>query len=97
MESNNSLALFAFEDKNNLGLVALWLKDEIPSDEDRWTVTDVMIDHTHFEDPVYVDLLTGEVRQLRTGQSTNYVTLKNIRIPDYPVLIADRKLLNILP
>lgn len=97
MQSNNSLALFAFEDKNNLGLVALWLKDEIPSDEDRWTVTDVMIDHTHFEDPVYVDLLTGEVRQLRTGQSTNYVTLKNIRIPDYPVLIADRKLLNILP
>jgi len=45
---------------------------------------------------VYVDLLTGEVTDLKPVKK-NPRLLRNISVPDYPILIADRQLIEFMP
>ena len=73
-------------------VVTLW-RNGVPDNSFRTGNADVTVYGGQFMDPVYVDLLSGQVYDFpdegieRTGQE---VTFKAVPIGDWPVLIADR-------
>lgn len=90
------LAAYRFRDKENRVVMAFWLKDKIPSGEDYRITLDLDKQLMEISDPVYVDLLTGEVTDLKPVKK-NPRLLRNISVPDYPILIADRQLIEFMP
>lgn len=74
----------------------LWLSGERPSDSLERTMIDINITGVYFQKPVYVDMLTGYVHDLRSiarrlaGVS---VDLNDLPVWDSPILIIDKSAL----
>ncbi len=75
-------------------LVFVWnAPPGIPSDDLAWTPSDLTLKSITFDDPVYVELMSGNVYSLsgqqcrRTGSDT---VLHQLPVRDSPVLITDR-------
>ncbi len=95
------LALFAYRHKTSgLQAITLWFKDKVPADTNTFAPLDVTLERGAFTEPVYADLLTGDVRAIpqanwsRVGEG---IAFRQLPIYDSPVLIADRALLTLEP
>jgi hypothetical protein len=91
------LSLFGYENKYSYNqIVTLWLHDQVPQESNEKTDIDLTLFEGRFDDPVYVDLLTGEVFDIpeKNWQKRGTVyEFSDIPVYDSPVLIAEKSLL----
>lgn len=79
--------------KKSTSVVLAWYGDKIPDDELKWDLVDLTIKNTTFQDPVYVEMITGKVYQVdkktwkTSGANTEFTALP---VWDSPVMIAER-------
>lgn len=79
--------------KGNVFGVMLWYSDRIPSDALRWELTDITIKNVTLKNPVFVELVTGNVYEIPTySRRTIGMDMKFFDLPlwDSPVMIAER-------
>ena len=93
-----SIPLMAsFRSEGGAALLAYWLPWH-PQEIIRPAKVDIRIANFAFQEPVLVDLLTGKVYQLADFDiKDQYVIFKNIPLSDYPLTIAERKEIRIIP
>jgi hypothetical protein len=74
-------------------MVALWFSGERPYDELQATPTDVTLEGVSFDEPVYVDLLSGKVFDIlgnNISKRNNQLIIKQLPLLDAPVLIMEK-------
>lgn len=74
-------------------VVLVWFSDQIPTDDLKWEPVDVTIKRTTFQDPVYVEMITGKVFQLDQNtwrRDADGVVFTRLPVWDSPVMIAER-------
>lgn len=92
------MSVYAYQDKNTRqNLIALWLDGKEVTNSFNTTPVSITIKNAGFKEPVWVDLMTGNVYEIASGQwSKNGDTVTfNIPLYDSPVLIAERSILKI--
>ena len=88
-DTTRSLAASAYVNKQTgAQVVALWFKDDKPSDSNARTLVDLTFAGARFDEPVLVDLLTGEVRALPCP--TDGSRFRQVPLYDSPILIAEK-------
>lgn len=101
VECEKKIACHAFRDKaTGLSLVALWDAAGIPSNECLPAKAQVTVPNARFKEPVWLDLLTGNIYAIPADQiAVNGTTwiFKNVPVYDSPVVIADKSLLTFVP
>ena len=95
-DNQQSMSVFAYENKyTNQQVVTLWFDAAIPSDSTKKTEMDFTFHQGQFDEPVYVDLRTGEVFEIPAknwSQKGATYEFKGIPVYDSPVLIVDKPL-----
>ena len=68
-ESNSprQMTVAGFE-KQGTPVVLVWYNDKTPSDDLKWDLADLTINGAKFQDPVYVEMITGRVLRDRQGE-----------------------------
>jgi len=79
--------------KGDSPLALVWYKDQIPSDELTYDLVRLLIKDVNFNDPVYVEIISGKVYDIDNSdwenQDTN-VEFSNLPVWDSPIMIAER-------
>ncbi len=95
------LTWYAFRDKKSgLDVVALWDGTAIPSNGSDLLTAQVTVKGGHFKDPVWVDLVTGNIYEISPEQVTAEgatVMFRDIPVYDGPAAVMDRSLLAFVP
>lgn len=95
VEGDQSLSVFGYQNKATKKQVAtIWIDSEIPSNDHTKTKMDWGFLEGEFEEPVYVDLRTGNVYEIPDSQWRNkgrVYQFDNIPVYDSPVLIIDNR------
>ena len=85
---------FAYRDgKRKQDVLVLWDGSDIPQDENKTQWVDITVKDGQFSDPVWVDLITGAIREIPADQkqiAAGETTLKKIPVYDAPIVIMDR-------
>ncbi|WP_423128745.1 hypothetical protein [Gaoshiqia sp. Z1-71] len=84
--------------KEGSPIVLLWHKDRIPGDEFKWDLTNITIEGVNFDDPVYVEMISGKVYEIGKTDRENKgkdVVLKNLPVWDSVMMIAERSQVNL--
>ncbi len=96
---NVPLTVLGYENNHSeQQIVTLWFHDQVPAESNTKTPVDLTLPCGNFEDPVYVDVRTGEVFDVPDGSwSQNGTQFEFADIPCYdsPILIADKTLIPI--
>lgn len=94
--SKESLSVYGYQEKDSENqLIAIWLDGEEVTNSFETISVDITVENGHFNNPVWVDLMTGKIYELtdkdwkRTGESYTF----NIPLYDSPVLIAEKTFL----
>jgi hypothetical protein len=90
--SDRPLTAAGFQ-KQNTPVVLVWYGDQIPNDELKWDLVDLTLKNTTFQDPVYVEMITGKVYDLDKATWKNVdgnATFTQLPVWDSPVMIAER-------
>jgi len=99
--TNTNLTRFAFRDKKSgLDVIALWNGSEIPGNGSDIETVQIEVKEGRFIDPVWLDLITGNVYELMPEQvafGDKTVTLKDIPVYDGPAAIIDKRLVSYEP
>jgi hypothetical protein len=80
-------------DKDGASVLLIWQCDEVPSDALQWDPVDLTIRHAKFQNPVYVEMITGKVYELdrsRWKAEGETVTFTKLPVWDSPVMVAER-------
>jgi hypothetical protein len=91
-KSPREMTVAGFEKEGSL-IVLLWHKDQIPGDEFKWDLTNITIEGVNFNDPVYVEMISGKVYEIGKADWENKGTdlvLKNLPVWDSVMMIAER-------
>ncbi len=95
--NQNGMFVFQYHNEKNGGsIITLWSGEARPADNYQPKTTKVTVKNGKFTKPVYVNLISGniyEIPKANCKQSGNEYVFTDIPVPDYPVLIADRKAL----
>ncbi len=86
------LTIAGFE-KAGTSVVLLWYNDRIPSDDLAWDPVDVTVKSVAFQDPVYVEMITGKVFELdKSAWKSEGGNTKLAQLPmwDSPMMLAER-------
>ena len=97
--TDRRLAVFGYRHKTTGKQVyTIWQRDNIPADANELSLQEIAITKGDFDQPVWVDIITGSVHEIPPSQwsrsGTTY-TFKAIPVYDAPILIADRSLIRI--
>ena len=97
--TDRKVAVYGYEHKvSKKQVYTLWLSESIPTNSSEVKLRDFSVANGNFEQPVLVDVITGNVYDIPAGQwsvkGTTY-SFKGIPIYDAPVLLADKSLINI--
>jgi hypothetical protein len=79
--------------KNGTSVALVWYNDQIPSDELKWDLVDLTIKKATYEDPVYVEMITGKVHEIdRATWKSEGGNTRLIQLPvwDSPMMLAER-------
>jgi len=82
--------------KGAFSAITIWQNEDRPADIYEVRKTNLIVEGGNFKNPVFVDLITGKIYAIpkknwnRSG--TNY-TFNELPVPDYPVVIADRSVI----
>ncbi len=90
--SARETSVAAFE-KDGTSVLLIWQCDEVPSDALAWEPVDLKIERASFQDPVYVEMITGKVYELDRSAwkvEGDAVTFTKLPVWDSPVMIAER-------
>jgi len=96
-DSPRKMSVAGFEKKGK-PVVLVWYNDQTPSDELTWDLVSLTIRNAGFNDPVYVEMITGKVYELEKPNITrngNDTMFRNLPVWDSPVMIADRDLVEL--
>ncbi|MBV2247283.1 MAG: glycoside hydrolase [Lentimicrobium sp.] len=97
--SSREITVAGFE-KEETPVVLIWYKDQIPSDNIEWDPVDIKIKAVNFNDPVYVEMITGKVYEIdKTTFKTKGGDVKFDGLPlwDSPIMIAERSQVPMIP
>ena len=84
--------------RNDKKAILVWFDDEIPDNKLQWDETDLTIKGVSFKHPVYVELITGKVYEIKKRNWKNIgenVTFKNLPVWDSPVLISEKVMIEL--
>lgn len=79
--------------KENTPVALVWYNDRIPGDDFEWEIVDFTIQGIKFQDPVYVEIISGKVYEIDKtdwevkGQDSNF---KKLPVWDSPMMIVER-------
>lgn len=95
--SDSSLSVYGYQTKGyGYQAVSIWIDSAIPGSDNRKTQVNLEFPTGNFEEPVYVDMRTGEVYDIPAAnwnkKGTAY-SFRQIPVYDSPILIADKKLI----
>jgi hypothetical protein len=100
-KTDKDLTWFAFRDKQSgLDVVTLWDGTELPSNASNIELVNVTIEDGHFQTPVWIDLITGNVYEIpdeRVAREGKAVLFEDVPVYDGPGVITDRSLLALEP
>jgi len=91
-DSEREMSVAGFQ-KDGKSVLLVWQSDEVPSDSLEWEPVDLTIRGATFQDPVYVEMITGKVYDLdRSAWKAEGETVTFTKLPvwDSPVMIAER-------
>ncbi len=74
----------------------IWSDEYIPTDSNKTRNINFTFTNGNFDQPVYVDIITGGVYEIPASQwnrDGNKYTFKDIPVYDAPILIADKSLI----
>jgi hypothetical protein len=94
--SENSISIYGYQEKSSkLPLVAVWLDGSKVTNSFETSMTEIKVENGKFNDPVWVDLMTGKVYEIpkQNWNSENEITVFNIPLYDSPILLAEKKLI----
>lgn len=97
--TDRSVAVYGYRHRTTQKQVfTIWVNEYIPTDSNQTKDRTFTFLNGNFEEPVYVDILTGAVYEIPANQwkktGTTY-TFTNIPVYDAPILIADKSLVTI--
>lgn len=99
--TDRSLAVYGYEHKQSQKQVfTIWIDEYIPTNTNQTREVNFTFLNGNFEQPVYVDILTGGVYEIPATQwskQANTYTFKAIPVYDSPILIIDKSLINFKP
>jgi hypothetical protein len=81
------------KEPGNRHVLALWDSSSHPENENPTTPAQIMLAGVAFEEPVWVDMITGAIYELpadRVVTEGNKTVLKDIPVYDAPALITDK-------
>ena len=91
-ESPRTLTVAGFQ-KAETSVALLWYSDEIPNDELVWDKVDVTVKGVTFQEPVYVEMITGKVFELDKSawrSEGGNTRLTQLPVWDSPMMLAER-------
>ncbi len=74
----------------------IWMDEYIPTESNKTKTLTFTFTNANFDQPVYVDILTGSVYEIPATQwskTGSHYTFTNIPVYDAPILIADKSLI----
>jgi hypothetical protein len=93
------LSVYGYKNKKNgESIYTVWVNGNIPNNSTEMEKVDFTFMNANFEQPVYVNIITGEIHKISASQwskSGNSDVFKNIPIYDGPIAIADKSLFKI--
>ena len=97
--TDRKLAVFGYRHKaTGKQVYTIWQRDNIPVDANDVSLQEITITNGSFDQPVWVDIITGGVYEIPAAQwsrtGTTY-TFRGIPVYDAPILIADRSLIRV--
>lgn len=99
-DSEESLSVYKYsmQENSNSPLIAIWLDGQNATNSFDTKEVTVKFSHTSFNEPVWVDLMSGKVFEIDSDKWIQKGDEAQIQIPVYdsPVLIAERSSLRIL-
>jgi hypothetical protein len=82
--------------KSGSSIITIWQNEDRPADNYEAKGTTITVEGGNFKNPVFVDLIGGKVYEFPKGgwtkEGAKYI-FKNVPVPDYLVLIADKSIL----
>lgn len=101
VECKKELSWYAFQDKKTgLDLVTFWDGTAVPGNDFSTVKATLRVKHGRFQEPVWVDLLTGSVYAIpseKLAVDGSAFTFCEIPVYDGPVVITDKSLLTLEP
>jgi hypothetical protein len=95
--TDRSIAVYGYEHKNTKKQVyTIWNNEYIPTNTNIPKNLNITILNSNFDQPVYVDMLTGGIYEIPENQIDRKgvkTVFKNVPIYDSPILIADKSIL----
>jgi len=87
--------LASYKDNNDNWLIAWWLPWNMQEYLPRLATIDIQLEGVNFEDPVLVDLLSGEVYEITDYEkSGNSISFSGMVLADYPLVLVERESIN---
>lgn len=96
--SSRSLTVAGFE-KEKSPVVLLWYDDQIPTDGLEWDDISLTMKGVNFNNPVYVEMITGKVFELSKHSWSNNegnVRFEKLPVWDSPMMIVERDQLEVV-
>jgi len=91
-ESPREITVARF-DKAGTSVALLWYSDQIPSDDLAWERVDLTVKGVTFDDPIYVEMITGKVFELDRSawkSEGGNTTFTQLPVWDSPMMLAER-------
>ena len=88
-----AFATFGYRKPNGKQVVTLWRSSDRPGEREETEQVTLTIAKGDFDDPVWVEMMTGKVYQIPKSswtKSGSQYTFRNVPVADAPVLVADR-------
>jgi len=79
--------------KNDSSVALIWFNDQIPGDDLKWDLIDMSIKDVNFNDPVYVEMISGKVYDIDKSDWVNEnqnVSFRNLPVWDSVIMIVER-------
>jgi hypothetical protein len=97
--SDRSIAVYGYQQKGSKKrLYTIWRDEEIPRNDCVLTCQDFAFANSHFDNPIIVDIITGNVYEIPADRwyvEDKVAYFRKIPVYDAPILIADTSLIPI--
>ncbi len=98
LNGTDSLSVFGYQNlTTKKSLITVWKDNKTPNNSFATLPIDITLENVNFKNPVWVDLMTGqvfEIPKLNWTKQGNQYTFKQIPVYDSPILIVEKTILN---